>query len=144
MSSFALGPAWAARTGCCAKPEGCTNLSAACLMRSHPWKRRYAQTIDGEARAAELEEDPDELQASPEAVFVYAGKLEDGTRVVRDSDGLLHALASVRRGCQEQVTRAGEPQLPRFPGALSAYHGHGRQDHPEAAGTDRCDARCAG
>ena len=47
--------------------------------------------------------------ASAEAVFVYAGHLEDGTRVVRDSDGLLYALAAVRRGGQEQANRPSEP-----------------------------------
>jgi hypothetical protein len=44
--------------------------------------------------------DPAEVTvASPEAVYVYAGRLDDGTRVVRDSDGLLHALVSVKRSC---------------------------------------------
>jgi hypothetical protein len=37
--------------------------------------------------------EPEEvLVASPEAVYTYAGHLADGTQVVRDSDGLLHAL----------------------------------------------------
>lgn len=35
--------------------------------------------------------------ASPEAVYVYAGRLEDGTKVVRDSDGVLSALTSLIR-----------------------------------------------
>jgi len=30
--------------------------------------------------------------ASPQAVYVWAGRLGDGTAVVRDSAGLLHAL----------------------------------------------------
>ena len=49
------------------------------------------------------------VAVSAEAVFVYAGHLEDGTRVVRDSDGLLYALAAVRRGGQEQANRPSEP-----------------------------------
>jgi len=60
--------------------------------------------------AAEEPEPAEVVVASAEAVFVYAGHLEDGTRVVRDSDGLLYALAAVRRGSQEQVIRANEPQ----------------------------------
>jgi hypothetical protein len=40
--SFTFGPAWARDTGCCAKPVGCTNMSPACLMLRHPWKRRFA------------------------------------------------------------------------------------------------------
>ena len=54
-------------------------------------------------KAAAESEPAEVVVASAEAVFTYAGKLEDGTRVVRDSDGLLHALAAVRRGGQEQV-----------------------------------------
>jgi len=42
--SFTFGPEWARDTGCCAKPVGCTNTTPACLMRGHPWKRRYALT----------------------------------------------------------------------------------------------------
>lgn len=42
--------------------------------------------------------------ARPSPVFVYAGKLEDGTRVVRDGDGLLHALVPVRRVCPPDKT----------------------------------------
>jgi hypothetical protein len=42
--------------------------------------------------------EPEELvMASPEATFIYAGRLEDGTQVVRDSAGLLHALVPVRK-----------------------------------------------
>jgi len=37
--SFTFGPEWARDTGCCGKPIGCTNMSPACLMRGHPWKR---------------------------------------------------------------------------------------------------------
>ena len=39
---------------------------------------------------------------SAEAVYVYAGRLEDGTQVVRDSGGVLHALVAVKRACQEK------------------------------------------
>lgn len=40
--------------------------------------------------------EPEEIVvASPEAVYTYAGRLEDGTRVVRDSNGILHALVPV-------------------------------------------------
>lgn len=43
-------------------------------------------------------EEPGEVVlASAEAVFTYAGHLEDGTQVVRDSDGLLHALVAVKK-----------------------------------------------
>ncbi len=52
--SFCFGPAWARDTGCCGKPEGCTNTGPACLMRNHPWKRRHAQP--GPAQAAPEEE----------------------------------------------------------------------------------------
>lgn len=37
------GPAWARNTTCCGKPIGCTNMSAQCLMRNHPWKQENAQ-----------------------------------------------------------------------------------------------------
>lgn len=41
--------------------------------------------------------EPDEiLIASEQATYTYAGRLEDGTTVVRDSDGILHALVPVR------------------------------------------------
>lgn len=37
--------------------------------------------------------EPEEIViASVEATYTYAGRLEDGTRVVRDSNGVLHAL----------------------------------------------------
>ena len=53
-------------------------------------------------------EEPAEVTlASPEAVFVYAGRLDDGTQVVRDSDGLLHALVAVRRARQDDVKLTG-------------------------------------
>ncbi len=48
--------------------------------------------------------DPAEVTvASAEAVYVWAGRLEDGTAVVRDSDGLLHALTAVKRARQDEV-----------------------------------------
>lgn len=37
--------------------------------------------------------------ASAEAVYLYAGRLEDGTAVVRDAGGVLHALVPVKRAC---------------------------------------------
>ncbi len=48
--SFTFGPEWARDTGCCAKPAGCTNMSPACLMRGHPWKRRHAQATPAAGR----------------------------------------------------------------------------------------------
>jgi hypothetical protein len=48
-------------------------------------------------------EEPGEvIIPSQEAVFVYAGRLEDGTQVVRDSGGLLHALVPVKRHCPDK------------------------------------------
>lgn len=46
--------------------------------------------------AAEPEET---VIASKEAVYIYAGRLEDGTVVVRDAGGVLHALVPVRKTC---------------------------------------------
>jgi hypothetical protein len=40
-----------------------------------------------------------ELVLEEETVYTGVGKLEDGTRVVRDSNGLLHALVPVKRAC---------------------------------------------
>ena len=40
---WGYGPAWARHTTCCGKPVGCTNMSAQCLMRNHPWKQRNVQ-----------------------------------------------------------------------------------------------------
>jgi hypothetical protein len=57
-----FGPDWASDTGCCGKPVGCTNLTEACLMRRHWWKRRHAgETID-EAPAVAEEDADGELQ----------------------------------------------------------------------------------
>ena len=45
---------------------------------------------------AERSEPEEIVLASPEATYTYAGRLEDGTKVVRDSNGILHALIPVR------------------------------------------------
>ena len=37
--------------------------------------------------------------ASAEAIYIHAGRLEDGTVVVRDAGGVLHALVPVKRAC---------------------------------------------
>jgi hypothetical protein len=108
---FGFGPAWSRGSGCCGKPRGCTNMSENCLCRNHPWKKRYAESIARVEAAYAAEEaqmswnsktepEPGEVVvASQEATYIYAGRLDDGTRVVRDSDGLLHALVPVRRSC---------------------------------------------
>lgn len=53
------------------------------------------------SRRAAVSEPEEVVVASPEAVFLYAGHLADGTQVVRDSDGLLHALVPVSKSAWE-------------------------------------------
>ncbi len=76
--SFGFGPEWARDTGCCAKPRGCTNMSPACLMLHHPWKRRHAMTsrrnwpvmFRAGAAPAELPPPPGPLAAAHPAVIL--------------------------------------------------------------------------
>lgn len=53
------------------------------------------QTFNAAAEPAET------VLASKEAVYIYAGRLEDGTVVVRDAGGVLYGLVPVKRACQE-------------------------------------------
>ena len=55
-----------------------------------------AREVSGFGRPVEPQET---VIASAEAVYVYAGRLEDGTQVVRDAGGVLHALVAVKRIC---------------------------------------------
>ncbi len=77
--SFGFGPEWARDTGCCGKPVGCTNMSPACLMRGHPWKRRHAMATSRRnwpvmfragAAPAELPPPPGPLAAAHPAVIL--------------------------------------------------------------------------
>lgn len=56
-------------------------------------------TISDDGVAAGGPEPAETVIASPEAVYIYAGRLEDGTAVVRDAAGVLHALIAVKKTC---------------------------------------------
>jgi hypothetical protein len=57
---FHYGPAWAAGTQCCGKPQGCTNMSDQCVLKNHPWKRWHRETFGPAAQADGSRDEPDE------------------------------------------------------------------------------------
>lgn len=59
----------------------------------------FGNTAKPEPSEGVAREPAEVLAAAEDALYLYVGHTEDGTKVVRDGEGLLHALTPLARPC---------------------------------------------